>query len=51
MSELDASDPKGARDGMKVTLEIYGLGTEPPAKSEQQALFEFSQGLYQEIMQ
>ncbi|HMB23000.1 MAG TPA: hypothetical protein VKP08_09235 [Anaerolineales bacterium] len=51
MSELDASDPKGVKDGMTVTLEVFGLGSEPPTKSEQQALFEFSQGLYQKLMQ
>lgn len=51
MSELDASDPKGVADGMAVTLEVFGLGSEPPTKSEQQALFEFAQGLYQKLMQ
>jgi hypothetical protein len=51
MSELDASDPKHVADRMTVTLEIFGLGTESPTKSEQQALFEFSQDLYQKLMQ
>ncbi|HEX2998502.1 MAG TPA: hypothetical protein VHP14_27010 [Anaerolineales bacterium] len=51
MAELDASDPKGVADGMTVTLEVLGLGSEPPTKSEQQALFEFSQDLYQKLMQ
>ena len=51
MAELDASDPKGVADGMTVTLEIFGLGDEPPTKSEQQMLFQFSQDLYQKLMQ
>jgi len=46
---LDASDPKGVADRMVVTLEFNGSGIREPAESEQQALFEFAQDLYQEL--
>jgi hypothetical protein len=44
---LDASDPKGVADRMVVTLNLFGTGSRQPTKSEQQALFEFAQNLYQ----
>jgi hypothetical protein len=50
-ARLDASDPKGVADRMVVTLEFYGSGTEEPAESQQQALFEFAQDIYQELSQ
>lgn len=49
--KLDASDPKGVADRMVVTLELFGIGDEKPAESEQQALFEFAQDLYQKPAQ
>jgi hypothetical protein len=49
-THLDASDPRGVSDRMVVTLELFGNGSKPPTKSEQQALFKFSQDLYQELM-
>jgi hypothetical protein len=48
-AKLDASDPKGVADRMVVTLEFYGSGTEEPTESQQQAMFEFAQNLYQEV--
>ena len=48
-AKLDASDPKGVADRMVVSLEFIGTGTEEPTESEQQALFEFAQNLYQEL--
>jgi hypothetical protein len=50
-AKLDASDPKGVADRMVVTLEFFGTGAEEPTESEQQALFEFAQNLYQELSQ
>ena len=47
---LDASDPKGVADRMVVTLDFYGDGSEPPSQVEQQALFNFAQDLYQEVV-
>lgn len=49
--KLDASDPKGVADRMVVTLDFYGSGTEEPTPSEEQALFEFAQDIYQELAQ
>jgi hypothetical protein len=49
-ADLDASDPKGVADRMETTLELYGTGSRPPTESEQQALFQFAQDLYQELM-
>jgi hypothetical protein len=48
-AKLDASDPEGVADRMVVTLEFFGVGTQPPAESEQQDLFNFAQELYQEL--
>jgi len=48
-ANLDASDPKGVADRMVVTLKIIGSGDEPPTQTEQQELFQFAQGLYQEL--
>jgi len=48
-TDLDASDPKGVADRMVVTLQLFGTGTKPPTKSEQQALYKFAQDLYQEL--
>ena len=50
-AKLDASDPKGVADRMVVTLEFYGSGAEEATPSEEQALFEFAQDLYQELAQ
>lgn len=49
-AKLDASDPKGVADRMVVTLDFYGTGSEPPSQVEQQALFNFAQDLYQEVV-
>ena len=46
---LDASDPKGVSDRMSVTLDFFGMGTKSPTESEEQALFNFAQDLYQEL--
>jgi hypothetical protein len=46
---LDASDPQGVADRMVVTLEFFGTGTSELTDSDQQALFEFAQELYQEL--
>ena len=48
---LDASDPKGVADQMIVTLQLFGTGSEEPAESEQQELFNFAQDLHQEMTQ
>ena len=48
---LDASDPKGVADRMVITLNVFGMGDQQPTKSEQQALFEFAQNLYQKLNQ
>jgi hypothetical protein len=48
-AHLDASDPKGVADGMEVTLDIFGTGTEQITSADQQALFEFAQNLYQKL--
>ena len=50
-AKLDASDPKGVADRMVVILEFYGSGTEEPTESQQQAMFEFAQDIYQEVSQ
>lgn len=48
---LDASDPKGVADRMVVTLHVFGSGSKQITKSDQQALFEFAQNLYQKLSQ
>jgi hypothetical protein len=48
---LDASDPKGVADRMVVTLNLFGTGNKQLTKSNQQALFEFAQNLYQKLSQ
>jgi hypothetical protein len=48
-TRLDASDPEGVADRMVVTLEFFGVGSQSPIESEQQALFNFAQELYQEL--
>jgi hypothetical protein len=48
---LDASDPKGVADRMMVTLHVFGSGSKQATKSDQQALFEFAQNLYQKLSQ
>lgn len=48
-THLDASDPKGVADRMETTLELYGTGSKAPTESEQQALFQFAQDLYQKL--
>ena len=48
---LDISDPPGVSDRMVVTLEVFGSGTGEPTDSEQKALFEFAQNLYQKMAQ
>jgi hypothetical protein len=49
--KLDASDPKGVADRMVVTLDLFGTGNKQITKSNQQALFEFAQNLYQKLSQ
>jgi hypothetical protein len=49
-ADLDASDPTGVADRMVVTLTLYGDGSLQPAKSDQQALFEFAQNLFQKAV-
>lgn len=49
--KLDASDPEGVADRMVVTLEFFGTGSGQPTDSEQQALFNFAQELYQKMSQ
>jgi hypothetical protein len=48
---LDASDPVGVADRMMVTLELFGTGNKQLTKSDQQALFQFAQALYQKAVQ
>ena len=48
-TKLDASDPRGVADRMVVTLEFFGAGTNEPSDTDQQALFEFAQELYQKL--
>jgi len=48
-AHLDASDPAGVADQMKVTLDLFGTGSKQTSKSDQQALFEFAQNLYQKV--
>jgi hypothetical protein len=49
--KLDASDPQGVADRMVVTLEFFGTRSGQPSDSEQQALFNFAQELYQKLSQ
>ena len=49
--KLDASDPSGVADRMVVTLNLFGSGSKQITKSDQQALFEFAQNLYQKLSQ
>ena len=46
---LDASDPKGVSDRMEVTLVLYGLGSGKPNEVQKQALFTWSQKLFQKL--
>ena len=49
--EIDASDPKGMADGMSVTLQFFGTGTEQLTTQEaQQVLLQFAQDLSQRLM-
>ena len=48
---LDASDPAGVADRMTVTLDLFGTGSKQPTDTQEQALFEFAQNMYQELMQ
>jgi len=48
-AHLDASDPAGVADQMKVTLDLFGTGSTQIAKSDQQALLEFAQDLYKKV--
>ncbi len=48
---LDASDPEGVADRMTVTLDLFGTGDKQPTDSQEQALFEFAQNMYQDLMQ
>jgi hypothetical protein len=50
-ANLDASDPQGVADRMVVTLHLLGTGNKQVTKSDQQALFEFAQDLYQKLTQ
>jgi len=47
----DTSNPKGVSDRMVATLNLFGKGNQQPALSDQKALFEFAQMLYQELIQ
>ena len=49
--KLDASDPEGVADRMVVTLEFFGTGSGQPTDSEQQAMFNFAEELYQKLSQ
>lgn len=46
---LDASDPAGVADRMIVTLEFQGNGEDSPSDTEEEALLEFAQNLYQQL--
>ena len=49
--EIDASDPAGAADAMKVKLTLYGTGTEQMTNEAlQQVLLQFVQDLNQKMM-
>jgi hypothetical protein len=48
---LDVSDPKGVADRMVVTLDFFGTGSKTLAQSQQQALIDFAQSLYQKLAQ
>jgi hypothetical protein len=48
---LDVSDPKGVADRMVVTLDFFGTGSKTLAQSQQQALVDFAQNLYQKLAQ
>jgi hypothetical protein len=50
-ASLDASDPQGVADRMVVTLNLFGSGKKQLTKSDQEALFEFAQNLYQKLTQ
>jgi hypothetical protein len=50
-ANLDASDPAGEADRMLVTLNVFGSGSKQVTKSDQEALFEFAQNLYQKVSQ
>ena len=46
---LDASDPKGVSDAMTVRLEFYGVGKGSPTKSDEQALMNWAQDVFQKL--
>jgi hypothetical protein len=46
---LDASDPKGVSDAMTVQLEFYGVGKGSPTKSDEQALMNWAQDVFQKL--
>jgi hypothetical protein len=46
---LDASDPKGVSDAMTVKLEFYGVGKGSPTKSDEQALMNWAQDVFQKL--
>lgn len=48
-TKLDASDPEGVADRMVVTLDVFGAGSKQVTKSDQQALLEFAQNLFQKL--
>jgi hypothetical protein len=48
--DIDMSDPKGVADGMSVTLQLMGQGTEQLSPAVQQALLQFIQDLNQKLM-
>lgn len=46
---LDASDPRGVSDQMKVTVDFYGTGQGKPDKSAEAEIFNWAQTLYQKL--
>ena len=46
---VDASDPKGVSDRMEVVLDLYGLGSSKPGETDQQAIFAWTQDLFQKL--
>ena len=48
---LDASDPIEVSDAMTVKLEFYGIGKGSPTKSDEQALMNWAQDVFQKLYQ
>jgi hypothetical protein len=49
VATLDASDPKGAADGMTRLLDLFGAGAQQPGDAERAAIFSWAQSVYMRL--